>query len=98
RTCHWEIRGQVDINWAVDIDAAIPITMRNQDIERLRDGLGALDYRVEEFTATALGQTYEGVFAPPAHLARQLGINEVRVTLDYLGANLKVRMRLDRKG
>ncbi len=98
RTCNWEIRGQVDINWAVDIDAAIPITMRNQDIERLRDGLGALDYRVEEFTATALGQTYEGVFAPPAHMARQLGVNEVRLTIDYLGANLKVRMRLDRKG
>lgn len=98
RTCHWEIRALVDINWAVDIDAAIPITMRNQDIERLRDGLGALDYRVEEFTATALGQTFEGVFAPPAHLARSIGINEVRLTIDYLGANLKVRMRVDKKG
>ena len=98
RTCHWEIRAQVDINWATDIDASIPITMRNQDIERLRDGLGALDYRVEEFEAIALGQTFEGVFAPPAHLAREMGINEVRLTIDYLGANLKVRMRLDRKG
>jgi FHA domain/SpoOM protein len=98
RTCHWEIRAQVDINWAVDIDASIPITMRNQDIERLRDGLGALDYRVEEFEATALGQTFEGVFAPPAHLAKQMGINEVRLTIDYLGANLKVRMRVDKKG
>ncbi len=98
RTCNWEIRAQVDINWAVDIDAQIPITMRNQDIERLRDGLGALDYRVEEFTATALGQTFEGVFAPPAHLAREMGINEVRLTIDYLGANLKVRMRVDKKG
>ncbi|HEX5060331.1 MAG TPA: hypothetical protein VFV99_13275, partial [Kofleriaceae bacterium] len=46
----------------------------------------------------ALGQTYEGKFAPPAHMAKQMGINEVRLTIDYLGANLKVRMRLDRKG
>ena len=98
RTCNWELRAHVDINWAVDIDASIPITMRNQDIERLRDGLGALDYRIEEFEATALGQTYEGKFAPPAHMAKQMGINEVRLTIDYLGANLKVRMRLDRKG
>jgi pSer/pThr/pTyr-binding forkhead associated (FHA) protein len=98
RTCHWEIRAHVDIAWAVDIDGEIPFTMRNQDIERLRDGLGALDYRVEEFVATALGQTYEGVFAPPAHMARQMGINEVRLTIDYLGANLKVRMRVDKKG
>lgn len=98
RTCHWEIRAHVDIAWAVDIDAEIAITMRNQDIERLRDGLGALDYRVEEFVATALGQTYEGTFAPPAHMARQMGINELRLTIDYLGANLKVRMRVDKKG
>jgi hypothetical protein len=98
RTCHWELRGQVDINWAVDIDAAIPITMRNQDIERLRDGLGALDFRVEEFEATALGQTYEGTFAPPPNLGHQLGVNEVKLTIDYLGANLKVRLRVDKKG
>jgi hypothetical protein len=98
RTCHWELRSQVDINWASDIDAAIPITMRNQDIERLRDGLGAMDFRVEEIEATALGQTFEGKFAPPAHLAKQLGINHVILTIDYLGANLKVRMRVDKKG
>ena len=98
RTCHWEIRGQVDINWASDIDALIPITMRNQDIERLRDGLGALDFRLEEFEATALGQTYAGKFAPPAHLAHQMGINELQLTIDYLGANLKVRLRVDKKG
>lgn len=98
RTCHWELRSQVDINWATDIDASIPITMRNQDIERLRDGLGALDFRVEDIEATALGQTYEGTFAPPAHLARDMGINSVKLTIDYLGANLKVRMRVDKKG
>ncbi len=98
RTCHWELRSQVDINWASDIDAAIAVTMRNQDIERLRDGLGAMDFRVEDIEATALGQTYEGTFAPPAHLAKQMGVNNVTLTIDYLGANLKVRMRVDKKG
>ncbi len=49
---------------------------------------------------TARGSTAarEGTFQPPAHLARQLGINEVKLTIDYLGANLKVRMRVDKKG
>jgi hypothetical protein len=94
----WEIRGLVDINWASDIDATIPITMRNQDIERLRDGLGALDFRVEDIEATALGQTYEAKFAPPGHLAKQMGVNDVTLTIDYLGANLKIRMRVDKKG
>jgi len=98
RHCHWELRGEVDINWASDIDATAPITMRNQDIERLRDGLGAMDYRVEDIVATALGQTFEGTFAPPGHLAKQWGVNDVTLTIDYLGANLKVRMRVDKKG
>jgi len=98
RSVHWEIRGDVDINWASDIAASIPITMRNQDIERLRDALGAMDLRVDDIEATALGQTYKGAFQPPAHLAKQWGINEVELTIDYLGANLKVRMRIDKKG
>ncbi len=98
RDTQWEIRGQVDINWAVDIDATIPITMRNQDIERLRDGLGALDYRVVEIEPTTLGQHFEGRFAPPAQLASKMGINEIKLGIEYLGANLKVTMILDRKG
>jgi FHA domain len=98
RECHWELRAEVDINWSTDIDAQIPITMRNQDIERLRDGMGAMDFRVDEIEATALGQTYEGKFAPPGHLAKQLGINDVTLTIDYLGTNLKLRMRVDKKG
>lgn len=98
RTVHWELRGQVDINWAADIDASLPITMRNQDIERLRDGLGSMDFRVDEIEATALGQTFEATFEPPAHLARQMNLNNVTLTIDYLGANLKVRMRVDKKG
>lgn len=98
RNVNWELRALVDINWAVDIDAMIPITMRNQDIERLRDGLGALDYRVEDVESLALGQTYEAKFAPPANMARQMGINNIKLTIDYLGTNLKVRLRVDRKG
>ena len=98
RDVSWEIRATVDINWAVDIHASIPITMRNQDIERLRDALGALDYRVVDIDSTALGQHFEGLFQPPAHLAKQLGVNEVRMTVEYLGANLKLRLLVDRKG
>jgi hypothetical protein len=98
RTVNWELRAHVDINWASDIDASIPINMRNQDIERLRDALGAMDLRVDDIEATALGQTFKGTFQPPAHLAKQWGINDVELTIDYLGANLKVRMRIDRKG
>jgi hypothetical protein len=98
RHCHWELQGYVDINWASDIETTMPITMRNQDIERLRDALGALDYRVEEIESVALGQTYKGEFQPPGHLAHQLGINKLELTIDYLGTNLKVRLRVDKKG
>lgn len=94
----WEIRGLVDINWAVDIDATIPITMRNQDLERLRDAMGAMDYRVEDMTSVPGGQRFEGKFVPPAQLARDLGVNHVQLEIEYLGANLQVRMKLDRKG
>ena len=98
RDVQWEIRGQVDINWAVDIDAMIPITMRNPDIERLRDGLGAMDYRVEELESQPGGQRFEGMFAPPANMAKEWGVNSIKLEIEYLGANLKVRMKLDRKG
>ena len=94
----WELRGQVDINWAVDIDATIAITMRNQDIERLRDGMGAMDYRVEDIESVPGGQRFEGTFMPPANMARDMGVNHVKLEIEYLGANLKVRMKLDRKG
>ena len=94
----WEIRGQVDINWAVDIDAMISLTMRNPDIERLRDAMGAMDYRVEDIESSPAGQRFEGKFAPPAHMAKDWGINSVTLEIEYLGANLKVRMKLDRKG
>ena len=95
---YWEIRGEVDINWATDIDAKIGIHMRNQDMERIRDGLGAMDYRLDEIKSIARGQRFEADFKPPAHLAKQWGVNEIRLEIEYLGANLKVRMKLDRKG
>ncbi len=95
---YWEIRGEVDINWASDIDAKIGIHMRNQDMERIRDGLGALDYRLDDIKSVARGQRFEAEFHPPANLARQWGVNEIRLEIEYLGANLKVRMKLDRKG
>ena len=95
---YWEIRGEVDINWASDIDAKISIHMRNQDMERIRDGLGAMDYRLDEIKSVARGQRFEADFHPPAHLAKQWGVNDVRLEIEYLGANLKVRMKLDRKG
>lgn len=95
---YWEIRGMVDINWASDIDAKIGIHMRNQDMERIRDALGALDYRLGEMKSVALGQRYEATFAPPANLAKQWGINDIELGMEYLGANLKVQMKLDRKG
>ena len=98
RDVSWEIRGGVDINWASDIHASIPIQMRNPDIERLRDALGALDYRVVDINSAALGQHFEGTFAPPANLAHAMGINDIKLTIEYLGANLKVRMLLERKG
>ncbi len=98
RDVSWEIRATVDINWAVDIHASIPITMRNQDIERLRDALGAMDFRVVDIESTALGQHFEGTFQPPAQLAKAMGVNEVKMTVEYLGANLKLRLLVDRKG
>ncbi|HVK89702.1 MAG TPA: FHA domain-containing protein [Kofleriaceae bacterium] len=94
----WEIRGEVDINWASDIDAVIPINMRNQDMERIRDGLGAMDYRLGEIKSVARGQRFEAQFQPPANMARVWGVNSIGLEIEYLGANLKIRMKLDRKG
>ncbi len=95
---YWEIRGEVDINWASDISAKIGIQMRNQDMERIRDGLGAMDYRLEEIKSIARGQRFEATFHPPANLARQWGVNDIQLEIEYLGANLKLRMKVDRKG
>jgi len=98
RNVIWEIRGLVDINWAVDIHCVVPINMRNTDIEKLRDALGGLDYRIVDLESAPLGQRFEGKFAPPANLRSQWGINDIDLIVEYLGANLQVRMHIDKKG
>ena len=95
---YWEIRGDVDISWASDIEAKIGIQMRNQDMERIRDGLGSMDYRLDEIKSVAKGQRFEAAFNPPANLAKQWGVNSVALGIEYLGANLKLNMKIDRKG
>ncbi len=95
---YWQIRGEVDINWASDISAKIDISMRNQDMDRIRDGLGAMDYRLDSMKSVAKGQRFEADFHPPANLAKQWGVNDVRLELEYLGANLKIRMKIDKRG
>jgi hypothetical protein len=98
RNVHWELRGYVDINWASDIEATVPINMRNTDIERVRDALGALDYRIADLEPVPLGQRFVGTFQPPAQLARQIGINDIQLVVEYLGANIKIVMEIDKKG
>lgn len=98
RNVHWELRGYVDINWASDIEATAPIMMRNIDIERVRDALGALDFRIADLEPAPLGQRFEGSFQPPAQLASQIGINDIVLVVEYLGANIKIVMEVDKKG
>ena len=95
---HWEIRGYVDVAWAYDIDVEVPITMRNKDIERIRDALGALDFRVYDLESKPLGQEFQGKFHPPAQLATRVGIDAINVNIQYLGTNLKVLLEVDKTG
>lgn len=95
---HWELRGYVDINWAYDIEVAVPITMRNKDVERIRDALGSLDYRVVDLQSKPLGQEFRGQFHPPAQLATRVGIDAINVTLQYLGTNMQVFLEVDKTG
>lgn len=95
---YWEIRGYVDVAWAYDIDVEVPITMRNKDIERIRDALGALDFRVQDLESKPLGQEFQGKFHPPAQLAKRVGIDAINVNIQYLGSNLKVLLEVDKTG
>lgn len=95
---HWELRGYVDIAWAYDIDVEVPITMRNGDIERIRDALGALDFRVVDLESKPLGQEFKGKFHPPAQLARRVGIDAINVIIQYLGTNMKIWLEVDKTG
>ncbi len=96
RDVHWEIRGYVDIAWAFDISAASPITIRNLDIERIRDGLGALDYRLAELSPEPLGQRFSGKFQPPVQLRSQYGVSDINIVVEYLGQNLQVAMEVEK--
>jgi FHA domain/SpoOM protein len=95
---YWEIRGYVDVAWAYDIDVEVPITMRNKDIERIRDALGALDFRVADLESKPLGQEFKGKFHPPAQLAKRVGIDAINVLIQYLGSNMKVLLEVDKTG
>jgi hypothetical protein len=96
KNVHWEVRGYVDIDWAFDISAQSDINMRNVDIERLRDALGGLDYRLNELDPAPLGQRFTGTFQPPAQLRQQLGISDVNVTVEYLGTNLQMLLEVEK--
>ena len=96
RDVYWELRAYVDINWASDIEANCPINMRNTDIERIRDALGGLDYRIVDIESIPLGQRFTGTFHPPAQLRSQLGISDINLEVEYLGTNLKVVMEVEK--
>ncbi|HLT36054.1 MAG TPA: hypothetical protein VK034_07205, partial [Enhygromyxa sp.] len=94
--CYWQLRGYVDIAWALDIEAKININMRNRDVEKIRDALGALDYRINNIESKPLGQKYVGKFNPPMHLRKQLNITDINLEIEYLGTNLKVLMEVEK--
>ncbi len=94
--CHWMLRGYVDIDWALDIEATCPINIRNRDIEKIRDALGALDYRVVNLDSKPLGQSFKGKFQPPTHLRKQVGITDINLLIEYLGTNLKMTLEVEK--
>lgn len=98
RDVHWSVRGYVDIDWAFDIEADSPIQMRNVDIERLRDALGGLDFRINELEPEPLGQRFTGAFQPPAQLRDRWGMSDVNLTLEYLGTNLQMKIEVEKIG
>ncbi len=97
RHVEWHVRGYVNIAWAYDIEAESPINMRNLDVEKIRDAMGSIDYRVADIASSPLGQHHVCVFQPPAQLQTQLGIREVVATMEYLGQNLKVELKVDKQ-
>lgn len=92
RDVYWEVHGLVDVDWSSDIETRIDITMRNTDIEKLRDALGSLDYRIVDLSAQPRGQRFEGSFQPPAQLRKEIGIDTIELVIEYLGSNIKVDM------
>ncbi len=96
RDVHWEIRGYVDIEWAYDIPAASQITVRNLDIEKIRDALGALDYRLAELDPEPLGKRFTGKFQPPVQARKDFGITDINLAVEYLGANLQLTREVEK--
>lgn len=96
RDVHWEVRGYVDIEWAYDIAAASPVTVRNLDIEKIRDALGSLDYRLAELDPDPLGQRFSGKFQPPVQLRKDFAITDINLAVEYLGANLQLEMEVEK--
>jgi len=94
----WEIRADVDIAWAFDVECDVPITMKNRDIERIRDAMGMLDMRVEKITSKPLGQEFNLKFQPPAQWATQWNIDCITVDVVYLGTNIEVDILVDKRG
>ena len=97
RHVEWHVRGYVDIAWAYDVEAESPINMRNLDVEKIRDAMGCIDYRVADIASSPLGQHHVCIFQPPAQRQTQLGIREVVTTMEYLGQNLKVELKVDKQ-
>lgn len=96
RDVYWELRGYVDIAWAIDVAATSPINMRNTDVERLRDALGSLDYRIVNLDSLPLGQKFKGKFHPPAQFRSQWGISDINLDIEYLGANMKLTLEVEK--
>ena len=92
----WEIRGYVDIAWAYDVETSLPIMMRNTDVEMIRDALGTLDYRVADLRAEPLGQKYIGSFQPSPTRIKELGITDIHFTVEYLGVNIKLTVKVEK--
>ena len=95
---HWEIRGCVDIAWAYDVEVEVPITMHNGDVEKIRDAMGALDFRVDTLESKPLGQEFKARFEPPAQWRTQWNIDCVNLHMQYLGTNFQIMLEVDKKG
>ena len=96
REVHWSLHAFVDINWASDVDVDLPITVRNHDLERIRDAMGALDYRFSEWTNKPHAQRFDAEFQPPGQHRNR--INAIKMGVEYLGATVKLMMDIDKKG
>ncbi len=96
RECHWSLHAVVDINWASDVDIELPITVRNHDLERIRDAMGTLDYRFDEWASRPHAQRFDAEFQPPGQHRNR--INAVKMGVEYLGATVKLAIDIDKKG